>query len=817
MPVDGEKSQNHLQTDIPDLLNSPILITDELAMHIRNMPEESVEKERFVAFLRPGPESSQLVPVIVARDPESPIHTVTLLGGSAEKWRRGLPLSPTPILREHAEPNPPGIGPSVETPGIKAGRIVGGTPASTGPAPRIGPEGWNSLPVRCSLSPAPNAPSGTALSLNVVPGKASEGMWTLNTIPNTPSEEALTLTILPETEGGEFPFVSMESPLSSVGSTLPGPPFIKLPAPSVSLENLRNFSHGALPGRLAFSFGEMQADGSYRFHGTVEVTPSRETSFAVPVEGTLSQSQLAAFAQKTGRADGTPSPERMPEGSPVEGNPFISTDLRSDLSSISVAWDDPGNPLAENRNPIPYSPLPSSQSAVPTPHSPSTSHQSPVTANYGSFPLSGLPGSGYKMMLPMTISSPRAISSNEDAWRLLSEGHSEKISVLLSITPASGTPQTFPAVLQPDPPTSASSFVPVQILSGDLQHMLGISSEVFAGQIFLSREGKSPNALRNLSGAIALPMDQIHETDASLVLPVGENGALKMDWIGNRPLSDPLPAEDAPEMQKTHIVPDRTAGFSFTYVPDRAAPEKSDQSTEPLSIAPMPRLRTEENPTTAPEQNAPASTRKPDEGAHDPFQIAHAPSQGPAPSEPVTSLPHESGLLPSSELSTSAPDREGDFTPAPEGTSNVRNWNLVAQIAKGASLVLGNGRSVAHIRLEPEDLGVVRMKVVTEGTMLSVRMSVEKPEIKHMLESNLGQLREALTSENVRVEKIEVFVGGGDFSEGSPNREDPRTMWNGGRGATPSRQADEKSSENAPKARTYARTGSEGRRVDYLG
>ena len=422
------------------------------------------------------------------------------------------------------------------------------------------------------------------------------------------------------------------------------------------------------------------------------------------------------------------------------------------------------------------------------------------------------------MTLPITI------SSNEDAWRLLGEGHSGVVSVQLSIAPASGTPQTFPAVLQSDPATSESSFVPVQILSRDLQHMLGISSEVFAGQIFLAREGESPNAPRNLSGTIALPMDQIHETDASLVLPVAENGALKTDLIGSGPLSDPLPTEDSPQMRETHIVPDRTAGFSFTHAPDRAAPERSDQSTEPLSTPPMPRLRTEKNPTTAPERNAPTSAREPDEGVRDPFQIAHAPSQVPAPSEPiqtlsgpVTSLPHETGLPPSSELSVSAPDREGDFAPAPERTSNVRNWNVVAQIAKGASLVIGKNRSVAHIRLEPEELGVVRMRVVTEGTMLSVRMSVENPEVKHILESNLGQLREALTSGNVRVEKIEVFVGGGDFSEGSPDREDPRTMWNGARDTTmPSRQDDEKPSESAPKEQNYVRTGSEGRLVDYV-
>ncbi|MCK5118048.1 MAG: hypothetical protein KAQ78_00600, partial [Candidatus Latescibacteria bacterium] len=465
MPAEDALLPKNFPTDLTNMQHPPILITDELAMSIRNMPRESEEKERFVAFLRTGPESTQLLPVVVARDPESPLLTVSLPGENAEKWERGLSLSPTPILLENAETSPPVVGPGIEIPAVMAGRILGGTPTGTEPAPKIAPEGWNSLPVTCSLSPDPNTPSGMTLSLNLIPYKASEGKPGLNTVPNPPSEETLTRTLLPEPEGGEFSSISMKSPLSSDRSPLAGPPFIKLPDMSVPLENRKAFSQGALSGKLTFSFGEMQPDGSYPFRGTVEITPSKETSFAVPVEGTLSRSQFAAFAQETGRADGMPSPERIPGGSSVEGNALISPDLRSDLSPIPLAWDDPGNQLMKNRAPLPYAPLPSNESAVPTHDSPITTHQSPITTNYVNIPVSGLPGSGGEMMLPMTISSPRALSSNEESWRLLCEGHSGKISVQLSIAPASGTPQTFPAVLEPDPATPESSFVSVRILS----------------------------------------------------------------------------------------------------------------------------------------------------------------------------------------------------------------------------------------------------------------------------------------------------------------------------------------------------------------
>jgi len=207
----------------------------------------------------------------------------------------------------------------------------------------------------------------------------------------------------------------------------------------------------------------------------------------------------------------------------------------------------------------------------------------------------------------------------------------------------------------------------------------------------------------------------------------------------------------------------------------------------------------------------------PDLRSPDPFpsEQFHAASEGTSGTEEIA--PEDVGISPNLDIPANAPDRSGDFAPASaERTSSAPAWNVVAQIAKRARIMMGKDRSVANIRLEPEALGVVRMKVVTEGTTLSVRISVENPEVKHILESNIAHLKETLTFENMRAEKIEVFVGGGDLSEGSPRGGDPRTMWSGGRSSAPFEQTDEKL-EDTPIERTYIRAGSEGRMVDYLG
>lgn len=111
-------------------------------------------------------------------------------------------------------------------------------------------------------------------------------------------------------------------------------------------------------------------------------------------------------------------------------------------------------------------------------------------------------------------------------------------------------------------------------------------------------------------------------------------------------------------------------------------------------------------------------------------------------------------------------DRQAD------GLSTADRARLVQRVARAVRTAQDRGGEL-QIRLSPPELGQLRLQIqMTDGT-LSARIEAESPQAKQVITENLGQLRERLAEQNVRVDRIDVELmntGNG----GSPNLPDRR-------------------------------------------
>lgn len=81
------------------------------------------------------------------------------------------------------------------------------------------------------------------------------------------------------------------------------------------------------------------------------------------------------------------------------------------------------------------------------------------------------------------------------------------------------------------------------------------------------------------------------------------------------------------------------------------------------------------------------------------------------------------------------------------------------------------------VKLQPEHLGNLQMKVSVDGEQVALKIQVESPVAKQMLENNLGQLRDSFSSLGLRMDSVSVSLG---MNSGWDRGHNP--LWQEGRG-----------------------------------
>jgi flagellar hook-length control protein FliK len=97
----------------------------------------------------------------------------------------------------------------------------------------------------------------------------------------------------------------------------------------------------------------------------------------------------------------------------------------------------------------------------------------------------------------------------------------------------------------------------------------------------------------------------------------------------------------------------------------------------------------------------------------------------------------------------------------PAGSKSALHDSILSQIKDGVVTHDGKGSSQISIRLNPGELGELKIQVRMEDNRLNIEVHADNRMVKDLLMSNLDTLKQALSGKNFTMEGFDVSTGGG--------------------------------------------------------
>jgi flagellar hook-length control protein FliK len=96
---------------------------------------------------------------------------------------------------------------------------------------------------------------------------------------------------------------------------------------------------------------------------------------------------------------------------------------------------------------------------------------------------------------------------------------------------------------------------------------------------------------------------------------------------------------------------------------------------------------------------------------------------------------------------------------APKSIVNQQFVQQLLEVMKGSKFTqLGNGQSQLVVRLHPDHLGSLTIKLVQENGELMAKIITSTASAKELIEANIHQIRHAIPAQNITIEKFDVFT-----------------------------------------------------------
>ncbi len=97
-------------------------------------------------------------------------------------------------------------------------------------------------------------------------------------------------------------------------------------------------------------------------------------------------------------------------------------------------------------------------------------------------------------------------------------------------------------------------------------------------------------------------------------------------------------------------------------------------------------------------------------------------------------------------------------TPYADMASRIQEFDVVRQVAEKVRFLTHDGTQSMSMRLNPEELGSVDLRIVLKQGEMQIHARVESEVAQRALESNAGLLREGLEKQNIVLDRLEVSV-----------------------------------------------------------
>ena len=91
---------------------------------------------------------------------------------------------------------------------------------------------------------------------------------------------------------------------------------------------------------------------------------------------------------------------------------------------------------------------------------------------------------------------------------------------------------------------------------------------------------------------------------------------------------------------------------------------------------------------------------------------------------------------------------------------------IVNQIIEKFSLRGTAQQNEINIKLDPPDLGTVRINITSAGDTVKTTLIAENHAVKQVIENNLNHLRDSMADQGLKVESFTVLVGGNPGQKG---------------------------------------------------
>jgi flagellar hook-length control protein FliK len=95
----------------------------------------------------------------------------------------------------------------------------------------------------------------------------------------------------------------------------------------------------------------------------------------------------------------------------------------------------------------------------------------------------------------------------------------------------------------------------------------------------------------------------------------------------------------------------------------------------------------------------------------------------------------------------------------------INKSDIINQVVKKADILISDSHQEMMMKLEPESLGKLNLKIVVEKGLITAKFMAESQQVKEVLESSFNQLKDALQEKGIVVQSFSVSVGqqGGGF------------------------------------------------------